>query len=177
MRSLTIGICLLPISRQHFTFVSGHFYVNRLVSLTLLLAVTSTSFAEDVCYVAYWDTGANEAEKECRANAETGNAEAQFHYGLILLAGHGRETKSNEAFEWFLSSAKQGNNFAQTMLGRMLSDVHSGIPINLPRTYAWWSISNNRSSAAALWLRLSPRQQTIAKGLAEEYEATYSGSK
>ncbi|MBL3619734.1 MAG: sel1 repeat family protein [gamma proteobacterium endosymbiont of Lamellibrachia anaximandri] len=148
--------------------------MNRFVSSVLLICSSMTAHSNEACNVAYENIERVDAEKECVLKAKNGNAEAQFGYGLMLISGHGRESDPKKAYQWFLSSAKQGHKLSQTMMGRMLSDTRFGVPLNMPEAYAWWSISNNESSASKLWARLSPKQQKKAKELTNVYTAEYS---
>ena len=143
----------------------------------VLLISVSPLLAEDFCHKAYWDAASAVEEEKCRNKAELGDNEAQFGYGLILLGGHNRVSKPNEALEWFIRSAKQGNHLAQTLLGRMLSDSRFGISLNLPEAYAWWVVSKNRESADDLWLRLTSEQQEKAKELEKRYVSSYSSDR
>ncbi|MES9973126.1 MAG: hypothetical protein ABW094_02625 [Candidatus Thiodiazotropha sp.] len=150
--------------------------MSRFVYFLALLVFFSKSVAENFCDKAYWDDASVIEEEKCRKSAELGNSEAQFGYGLILLSGHNRVSKSNEAFKWINKSAKQGNHLAQTLLGRMLSDSRFGITLNLPEAYAWWAVSNNRKPANELWFRLTLEQQQLAKELEKKY-ASFNSSK
>ena len=151
--------------------------MSKLLYFTLLLITVTELLAEDFCDKAYWNAASVVEEKKCLKQAELGGNEAQFGYGLILLSGHNRVSKPNEALEWFIRSAKQGNHFAQTILGRMLSDTRFGIPLNLPEAYAWWAVSNNKKSADALWLKLTSEQQEKAKELEKEYVSNYPSNR
>ncbi|MCG8053276.1 MAG: hypothetical protein JAZ15_18930 [Candidatus Thiodiazotropha endolucinida] len=147
--------------------------MSRFVYLIIFLIFCSPLIAEDYCDKAYWDVALVKEEEKCRNIAELGNDEAQFGYGLILIGGHDRISKPNEAFEWFTKSAKQGNHLAQTILGRMLSDSRFGVSLDLPKAYAWWAVSNNTKSANELLLRLTSDQQDRAKELEKEYASAY----
>ncbi|RLW63339.1 MAG: hypothetical protein B6D73_15305 [gamma proteobacterium symbiont of Stewartia floridana] len=147
--------------------------MSRLVYFLILLIFFSPLVAEDFCDKAYWDIALVKEEEKCLNNAELGNDEAQFGYGLIQLGGHDRISKPNEAFEWFTKSAKQGNHLAQTIFGRMLSDSRFGVSLDLPNAYAWWAVSNNKNSANKLWLRLTSDQQDKAKELEKKYASAY----
>lgn len=148
--------------------------MSRFVYFVALLIFGSQLFAENFCGKAYWDDASAIEEEKCRKSAELGDDEAQFGYGLILLSGHNRASKPNEAFEWITNSAKQGNHLAQALLGRMLSDSRFGIPLNLPEAYAWWAVSNNRKSANELWSRLTLEQKEMAKELEKKYASINS---
>ncbi|MCG8092376.1 MAG: hypothetical protein JAZ17_01900, partial [Candidatus Thiodiazotropha endolucinida] len=115
--------------------------MSRFVYLIILLYFCSPLIGEEFCDKAYWDVALVKEEEKCRNFAELGNEEAQFGYGLILIGGHDRISKPNEAIEWFTKSAKQGNHLAQTILGRMLSDSRFGVSLDLPKAYAWWAVS------------------------------------
>jgi TPR repeat protein len=148
--------------------------VSRFVYFVALLIVCPPLLADNFCDKAYWDASLVIEEKKCCKNAELGNDDAQFGYGLILLSGHNRVSKPKEAIEWIKNSAKQGNHLAQTLLGRMLSDSRFGIPLNFPEAYAWWAVSNNSKSANELWFRLTLEQQEKAIELAKKYASINS---
>jgi TPR repeat protein len=149
--------------------------VSRSVYFVALLIIGPPLLADNYCDKAYWDVSLVTEEKKCSKNAELGNDDAQFGYGLILLSGQNRASKPKEAVEWIKKSAKQGNHLAQTLLGRMLSDSRFGIPLALPEAYAWWAVSNNSKSAKELWFRLTLEQQEKAIELAKKYASINSG--
>jgi len=51
--------------------------------------------------------------------AEQGNADAQFHVGLIYAKGQGIPKDEKQAVDWFRKAAEQGHREAQTKLGYM----------------------------------------------------------
>lgn len=51
--------------------------------------------------------------------AEQGNADAQFHVGLIYAKGQGIPKDDKQAVDWFGKAAEQGHREAQTKLGYM----------------------------------------------------------
>lgn len=51
--------------------------------------------------------------------AEQGNADAQFHVGLMYAKGQGIAKDEKQAVDWFRQAAEQGHREAQTKLGYM----------------------------------------------------------
>jgi TPR repeat protein len=150
------------------------FHILLALSMGLL---SSGAFAESACDIAF-DDGKDQVNFEvCRSQAESGDKNSQFGYAQILMFGVGREHHAEKSLVWYRQSARQRNLLAQVVLGRMLSDKESGVVLNEPEAYAWWSASKQVDSAAKLWSRLSKKQQLKAKILAEEYVANYVSSK
>ena len=58
-------------------------------------------------------------EESLRAQAEQGNAVAQYNLGLMSYDGEGMPQDDAEAFQWFRRAAEQGYADAQLSLGVM----------------------------------------------------------
>jgi TPR repeat protein len=68
--------------------------------------------------------------------AGQGNAEAEFHMGLMYANGQGVPKNDKQAFEWFSKAAKQGNREAQTKLGFMYA-IGRGVEQNYTTALYW----------------------------------------
>jgi len=155
----------MKIRASHILFVLG------------MSSMSSAVLAENECRLALDDDKDQVSFEACKVQAEGGNRSAQFEYAQILMFGTGREHHAEEALAWYRRSARQGHLLAQVILGRILSDQKSGVALDEPEAYAWWSVSKQAEAAAQLWSRLSKEQQLKAKSLADEYIANYSSRK
>ncbi len=67
-----------------------------------------------------------------QANAEDGDAQCQFDYGMMLVSGtgphgHGVYRQNEDAgIQWLKKSAQQGHEQAQAMLGKIYADRGNG---------------------------------------------------
>jgi hypothetical protein len=68
--------------------------------------------------------------------AEQGNAEAQFHAGLIYANGQGVTKDDKQAADWFGKAAEQGHMEAQTKLGFMYA-TGKGVAQNYSMAIYW----------------------------------------
>src|ERR1017187_384117 len=59
----------------------------------------------------------NQTFQELKANAEKGDAEAQYGLGLAYARGEGVTNNEAEATKWFRKAAEQNNADAQFTLG------------------------------------------------------------
>jgi TPR repeat protein len=131
------------------------------------------SFA--TCDDAYWNAADAASYEDCKVRATSGDASAQFGYGLILMSGHDRVNDPEKALEWFRAAAMQRHFLAQVALGRFLSDERF-LPVTLRNeveAYAWWSSSEQSEPARSLWDRLTNEQRADASRMAAEYERLY----
>ena len=86
---------------------------------------------------------------ECQAEAERGNAEAQFIFGLGYWAGLGGVTNDPyEAFKWFQKAANQGNAEAQNMLGVCYS-IGRGAKKDIDQALIWFHKAAEQGNADA----------------------------
>jgi len=127
------------------------------------------------CNDAYLNAADSTSYENCKDRATSGEASAQFGYGLILMSGHDRVSDPGEALKWFRAAAMQRHFLAQVSLGRYLSDERF-LPAalrNEVEAYAWWSSSQQIDPARSLWNRLSNQQRADASRMAPEYERLY----
>lgn len=74
--------------------------------------------------------------KTTRAQAEQGNAAAQFDLGAIYDQGDGVERNYAEAAKWYRIAAEQGEAAAQYNLAIMY-DTGEGVNKDIVQAYAW----------------------------------------
>ena len=70
-----------------------------------------------VCMPLMGDDAAKKKFEETKANAEKGDASAQFSLGIMYFKGHGVSQDHKEAVKWYRKSAEQGDAGAQYALG------------------------------------------------------------
>jgi TPR repeat protein len=101
-------------------------------------------------------------------------------FELAEMYDHGERLSRNyqEAFKWYLASAKRGYRRAQHRLGSMYARGQ-GVACNYIKAYAWCEISaQQKSRRASLKLReieryMSERQISDARKLAQQYYSIY----
>lgn len=87
-----------------------------------------------------------------RELAHAGEPEAQMHYGLMLVFGHGGTSDPEEGRFWLRQSALQGYTPAQFNLGTIYAQG-IGTETDLARAYAWLALGADSNEAAGDALR------------------------
>jgi TPR repeat protein len=129
---------------------------------------------KDDCDKAYWDWKDSAALQRCEIAANSGSAEAQWGYGLILWSGPPQGVNHTAALDWLRKSARQGYWFAQVFLGGVLQ--HRELSANLrnrPEAFAWLIAAGATQGAARLRAHLSEAEIREADRLASEFVAKY----
>lgn len=130
----------------------------------------SSALAGDSCHDAYWNSTAAASLVECRASADSGNAQSQFGYALVLWSGHGEIEDRNEALKWFRSAARQGHTLSRVVLGRFLSSDEVAPELrNRAEGYAWWVVAGESGAAADLRKKLSADEVKRGEHLVQEF--------
>jgi len=88
------------------------------------------------------------AFKEFLAEAEAGNAVAQFNVALMYAEGLGVKQDYSEAAVWYRNAAEQGNADAQYELGELLY-WGDGVPIDLKASAYWAERAAEQGQAEA----------------------------
>ena len=83
-----------------------------------------------------------------RLAAEQGNAEAQYHLGVVYHFGRGVPQDYKEAVKWSKIAAEQGLAEAQYNLGLMYYHGE-GIPQDYVLAYMWWNLSSSQGQKSA----------------------------
>jgi len=151
---------------------------NALVALIAAGSLIALAGPVDVCTDAYRARSA-ETEAQCFKLASSGDLDAEFGYGLVLLGGHGRESQPRESLKWLRLAAEHGHLLARVMLGRLLSDGEMLAPElrNPVEGYAWWVIAGEREAALTLSATLSGEQRVEAQRTAVDFQSKYGASK
>ena len=115
---------------------------------------------------------------ECQAEAEKGNAIAQYILGFMYENGEGVSQDYRKAEKWYYKAAEQGIADAQYNLGKMYADS-SGATQDYVMSHMWFSIAgengdqdafNKRDSVAE---KMTPSQIQEAQKLAREWMANH----
>ena len=78
---------------------------------------------------------------ELHAEAEAGDAEAQFNLGLMYYNGEGVTQDYKQAVYWYSKSAEQGDADGQLMLGAMYRDGR-GVTQDYVQAHKWFNIAS-----------------------------------
>ena len=82
------------------------------------------------------------------AHAIQGNANAQYHLGLLYAQGRGVPHNYGEALKWYRKAAEQGHANAQHNLGS-LYDLGRGVPHNSREAWKWFRKAAEQGHANA----------------------------
>jgi hypothetical protein len=152
--------------------------LGRLGVITWVVGHDGRSVDTGECHKAYSDWNDTTALKRCETTAKSGDAEAQFGYGLILWSGPPDGVNRGEALEWLRKSAQQGHWLAQVSLGGMLQmpELDSTLR-NRAEAFAWLVISGDAKGAARLRAKLSADEIRDGDRLASEFVTKYSSKR
>ena len=81
--------------------------------------------------------GTAQGRARIRAQAEEGDAEAQFNLGILYEDGKGVSQDAAEAVRWYSLSADQGFREAQYLLG-LMCDEGTGVAQDHSKAVEWW---------------------------------------
>lgn len=108
----------------------------------ILLAIVSVVFSSFVAANCY-DEFASDLENftTCSAQAEQGEATAQYVLATLYNNGQGVEKNSQKAVEWYRKSAEQNNDLAQYSLGVMYEFGDVGLEKNQEEAKKWYTLA------------------------------------
>ena len=109
-----------------------------IVALVLMLAVPVAAQDFEAGLEAYERGDYVAALNVYRPLAEQGNAQAQYHLGLMYENGHGMAQDNVEALNWYSKAAEQGHASAQNNLGAMY-DKGRGVPQDDAEAAKWYT--------------------------------------
>jgi len=153
----------------------------KLPKLLLIIALTALSAYILSTWSGFDDRLATYAvshEKEFRASAEQGNAEAQYNLAMLYDRGLGVENDDSEALKWYREAAEQGYAKAQYNLG-MMYYFGKGVPQDKEAGYQWVILAADRGEKAAkdamteLAKKLSSEQITNARAAAKAWSQAH----
>lgn len=144
------------------------------MALVVFAAMTYSGFDDQITsYVA-------ENQEDFRKSAEQGQAEAQYHMGVIYSTGLGAETDYDEALKWYRQAAEQGHARAQYNLG-MMYYFGKGVPEDKVAAYQWVILSAERGEQTAidampeLAKKISTAQVASAQAAAQAWSQAHPG--
>jgi TPR repeat protein len=110
--------------------------------------------------------------------ANSGDADSEFGYGLILFSGHDRTNDRASGLDWFRKGARQGHPLARAILCTVLTRDQIGTGLTNPlEAYAWCSIAGAAKRASEIKAGMTVIEAADADRLASEYLARYGPSK
>lgn len=138
------GLQLTGHSEKRKTETEDKLMRTKLVAATLLTliayatpALGEIEQARDLMEAGRFD----EAMKELRPAARSGNADAEELIGVMYAMGLGVERDDVRAFEWYLRASMKGHPGAQSGVG-WYYEVGRGMPApDLVRAYMWYVLS------------------------------------
>ena len=106
-----------------------------------------------------WAESESESIQSIQAQAEQGDAEAQFNLGVAHDNGRGIPQDYAEAAKWYRRAAEQGHAEALTNLG-VMRFLGAGIPQSYREAYVWLSLAaaNGGPPAAAELLAVAAKE-------------------
>jgi len=126
--------------RRHFTFLT----IAATAASAGVVAMTSRPFQDS----AHAQTIPN--VPTLRAEAESGNVDAQFRLGKAYQTGSGVARDDAKAAEWFRKAAEQGNAGAENSLGIMYS-MGLGVEKNKEEAVNWYRKAAKQGSPDAMF--------------------------
>jgi hypothetical protein len=153
--------------------------IIRIMILPLLLTVPGLAwggFNEGLSAAQRGDYSV--ALREWQPLAQQGDANAQYHIGVLYHNGFGVTQDYQQAINWYRKAAEQGLAAAQFNLGVLF---HNGgkVKLDYVQAYMWFDIAgingvvqadNNRDVTAT---KMTPPQIAEAKRLAREWVAKH----
>ena len=117
--------------------------MNILQKICFVLLLTTFSS------VYGWDCFKDKNIDNCSVKAEQGNAESQYHLGVMYQRGDGVFRDYNEAVKWYRKSAEQGLPQAQYNLGLMYEKGES-VFHDVELAHMWFSLASSKGHADAV---------------------------
>ncbi len=150
----------------------------RVLPIIILMATFVFASGQACCSVSVIPSA--EELQTLHAQADKGEAEAQFFLGMIYGNGRGVPQDYAMALTWYEKAATQGYAMAQYNLGALYFYGH-GVPQNDVKAYMLWSLATIRftddlQKQAAEYrdkvaTRMSPEQLAEAERLAQQCQA------
>ena len=111
----------------------------KAITAALLLSLSAMAFAQDF---------SPDEIAEYRANAEAGDAVAQFNLGVMYANGEGVPVDDATAVKWYTKAAEQGDADAQNNLALMY-DEGEGVPVDDATAVKWYTKAAEQGHAEA----------------------------
>jgi TPR repeat protein len=143
----------------------------RKILLAVVLLFSQSAVQAECVYLSIPD--------ECQAEAEKGNAIAQFILGFMYENGEGVSQDYKKAEKWYHKAAEQGDTDAQYNLGKLYDNGNLGVAHDYVMSHMWFTIAgdkgyqdafNKRDSIAE---KMTSSQIQEAQKLAREWMAKH----
>jgi len=120
-----------------------------LLTIALLLSLSAHSNENVLIFTAdEFEQMMEKGYEVVRADAEKGDADAQYNLALMYRFGKGVPENDTEAVKWYRKAAEQGHAKAQSNLGYMY-DHGEGVPENKIKAYLWYSLAKAQGNEVA----------------------------
>ncbi|MEW8342227.1 MAG: hypothetical protein AB2708_20460 [Candidatus Thiodiazotropha taylori] len=110
---------------------------------------------------------------KCKNTASSGDADAQFEYGLFLLRAQKNYKNIEKGLYWLEESAKNGHKLSQIGIAGLLSRKETGLKLDLVKSYAWFAVAGEKYGMARVANMMEKHQLTQGKALAKQYLEQY----
>ena len=143
----------------------------RKILLAVLLLFSQSAAQAECVYLSIPD--------ECQAEAEKGNAIAQFILGFMYENGEGVSQDYKKAEKWYHKAAEQGDTDAQYNLGNFYNNDNLGVAHDYVMSHMWFNIAGVNGYQDAFTRRdsvaekMTPSQIQEAQIHASEWMAKY----
>ena len=147
---------------------------SYLCAAAVLLSFSLYSSASYSCDDVWVDSFDLQALHRCKSQAQAGDVEAQFQYGLWLIRVPEKYRNIAAGINWLRISAKNGHRLAPVTLRVFLS--HEKLDPTLTdyvEAYAWFAVANETEAMQRLSGKLTEGELARAKLLASEYVEKY----
>ena len=130
--------------------------IRRLMPVLAVALAISPAFATPASAQSQYDLGAAAYQRQdyttayrlWRPLADQGNADAQFHLGVMYNDGQGVPQDYAEALRWYRLAAAQGYAGAQYNLGSMYN-TGRGVPQDYAEVLRWYRLAAAQGHAGA----------------------------
>jgi hypothetical protein len=138
----------------------------------MLVAIGGAAFAAPLedAFAAYRRGDYATALRLWHRLAEQGDAEAQFHLGILYESGQGVLRNGAEAIKWYRKAAEQGDGVAQFNLGVIYAKGED-VPQNDGEAAHWYHLAADQGLAGAQF-NLGT-MYTEGKGAPQDYVQAY----
>ena len=139
----------------------GDAMIRRAIAVALLAAAAVTPARADLkadvqdCVVqgqSLLNTDAAKVVAACSRLADAGNAEGEYHLGVLLENGQGMTQDYAAAAQWYHAAAEQGFALAQYSLGYMY-ERGLGVPQDNVQAHLWYNLAAAQGNVDAAQAR------------------------
>jgi TPR repeat protein len=147
-----------------------------IVAVVFCFAALGTAAQSDDALAVYRRGSYATALRLWRPLPDQGDANAQYHLGVMYALGQAGPRDAVESVRWYRRAAEQGHARAQFMLGVMYN-FGDGVPRDYALAYMWFDLATSRGSKDGaknrddLADRMIPAKHVEAQKLARDWKA------